>query len=230
MDGRRVVILIGPPGAGKGTQANLLEEEMGFFHLESSKVIEDKFKNSNGDPVLEREREIWKSGKLNTPQLVRLWMMERMEEVAGQGKSLVLSGNPRTLYEVQGELPHLEKLYGSEHVTIIHLDVSREISVERNSKRRICKAKRHPIPDLPEYRGLTHCPKDGSELVTRSLDTPETITIRYDTYMHDTSPVLGYMTGRGYDVVRIDGDNTIEAVHQQIARLLERGQVPVPAE
>lgn len=230
MDDRRVVILIGPPGAGKGTQADLLEEEMGFFHLESSKVIEDKFKDSNGDPILEREKEIWKSGKLNTPQLVRLWMMERMEVIAQRGESLVLSGNPRTIYEVEGELPHLEKLYGAGNIIIINIDVTREVSVARNSNRRICKGNRHPIPNLPEFRELTHCPKDGSELITRALDTPETITVRFDTYLHDTAPVLGFMTGRGYDVVRIDGDATIEAVHHQIAQLLERGRVPVPSD
>lgn len=77
---------------------------------------------------------------------------------------------------------------------------------------------------------MATCPHDGSELIKRSLDTPETIIVRYDTYLHDTAPVLGFMRGRGYDVVEIDGDNTIEAVHAQIARVLERHQVPVPAE
>lgn len=230
MDDRRVVIFVGPPGAGKGTQANLLEEESGFYHLESSGVIEEKFKKGDGDPVIEREKEIWRSGKLNTPFLVRQWIMEAMEKIRAEDKSLVLSGSPRTLYEVEGELPLLEQLYGSRNISIIHIDVTREVSIMRNSKRRICKKKRHPIPNLPKYEGITECPFDGSELITRALDTPETITIRYDTYLRDTAPVLGFFEGRGYDVVKLDGDNTIEAVHAQVARVLEQGKVPVPAD
>jgi adenylate kinase len=230
MDERRVVILVGPPGAGKGTQAQLLEEEYGFLHLESSKVIEEKFVSGGDDLVIERERNLWKSGKLNTPALVRQWIMERIEQIAAHDASIVFSGSPRTLFEAEGEVPLLERLYGPEHIYAFHIDVSREVSVRRNSKRRICKANRHPIPNLPEYRDLTACPHDGSELVTRVLDTPGTIAVRYDTYLRQTAPVLGFLQAKGYEPIVIDGDTSIEAVHARIAGILERGTRPASIE
>lgn len=230
MESKRAVIFIGAPGSGKGTQADLLADEYGYFHLESSRVIEEKFAAHPDDPVIQREKEHWRTGKLVDSALVRQWMSERMEELATRGESVVFSGSPRTLEEAQFEVPLLERLYGERNLTILHLKLTREVSIRRNSSRRICKASRHPIPNLPAYAGLTKCSKDGSELITRALDTPETISIRYDTYLDETAPVLGYFAGRGYSVVNIDGDSMIDAVHAKIAQTLELGRRPVPAE
>lgn len=223
--------LIGPPGSGKGTQADLLMEEKGFFHLESSKVIEEKFKNAPpDDPVIFHEMTLWKTGKLNTPKLVVQWILERVRALAAEGASIVFSGNPRTLFEVEAEMPIFEELYGATNIHVLHLSVPDERSIERNSKRRICKANRHPIPNLPAYAHLTTCPKDGSELITRALDTPETIKVRLQEYRERTAPVLGYLKDRGYSITDIDGDKTREAVHHHIVEALERRRFPVPEE
>lgn len=228
---KRAVILIGPPGAGKGTQADLLAEEMGFYHLESSKVIEDKFKNAPpNDPVIFREMALWHAGKLNSPELVRAWILERVREAAAQGTSIVFSGSPRTLYEAEGEAPVLEELYGIHNVHVINLDIDEEQSVRRNSKRRICKANRHPIPNLPGFEKLTKCPKDGSELITRALDTPETIKVRFQEYLNRTAPVIAFFRDRGYVIVTINGDASIESVHARIADYLDNSRLPTPAE
>lgn len=224
---QQAVIFTGPPGSGKGTQADILAEEYGFFHLESSKVIENKIASAAADDaVLQNEKERWLTGKLNTPALVRDWIIERIEELASQGESIVFSGSFRTLYEAEAEIPLMERLFGHHNVHIFNLDISKEKSIERNSSRRICKAKRHPIP---RYLDVTTCPKDGSELVTRELDTPETIAVRYDEYLKETAPVLGYFRGKGYDVIDIDGDTTVEAVHVHVARALDLGERPQPA-
>jgi adenylate kinase len=224
-----VVILTGPPGAGKGTQADILAEEYGFFHLESSKVIEAKFANAAADDaLLQNEKAKWAAGELNTPVLVREWIMERIERLAAEGRSIVFSGSFRTLYEAEGEVPLVERLYGPEHVHVFHLDITRERSIERNSARRICTANRHPIPSLPGHERLTTCPKDGSQLVKRELDTPETVSVRYDAYLEETAPVLGYFAGRGHSVVRIDGDASIETVHARIVQELELGRPQPP--
>ena len=228
---KEAVIFIGPPGSGKGTQADLLMEEKGFFHLESSKVIEEKFKNAPpDDPVIAREMILWQTGKLNTPELVREWILERIRAAASEGKSIVFSGSPRTLYEAEGELPVLEELYGAPNVHVLHLTVPEERSIQRNSKRRICKANRHPIPNLPAYENLTTCPKDGSELVTRALDTPETIKVRLVEYANRTAPIIEFLRDRGYAITDLDGDNTIEAVHHRVVEALERRRMPVPQE
>ncbi len=226
---KEVVIFIGPPGSGKGTQADLLLEEMGFYHLESSKVIEEKFKSAPAnDEAIARERELWASGKLNSPEMVRELILERIREVATEGKSIVFSGSPRTLYEAEGEMPVLEELYEPQHIHVLHLEIGEEESVRRNSKRRICAENRHPIPNLPSYEKLTKCPKDGSELITRALDTEDTIRVRFKEYLARTAPVLKLLEDRGYAIVNIDGDTTIETVHSHVADAIQRQRLPAP--
>jgi adenylate kinase len=219
---KMIVILIGPPGSGKGTQAELLSKKLGLFHLESSKVIEDKFKDaSTNDKIIVREKRLWESGKLNTPELVLEWMVARARELINDGKGLVFSGSPRTLVEAEGLIPAIEELVGKENVGVLNIELSEEDSVKRNSKRRICEKFRHPIPDFPEFRHLKKCPKDGSDLVTRSLDDPETIPIRYKEYLDRTAPILGLMKKMGYKIPKINGEQSIEIVFNEILKNLE---------
>lgn len=216
-----IMVLVGPPGAGKGTQAELLAEDFGLFHLESSKVIEEKFKNGDpNDPVIQREKELWKSGKLNTPQLVCEWILEKVREVESQGRGIVFSGSPRTMYEAECELPEFEKFYGKENVKAINIEISEEESIKRNSKRRLCQANRHPIPNFPEYENITVCPKDGSPIITRALDNPDTIKVRFKTYWEETQPVVGFLRKRGYPIIEITGAQGIEHVHDDIVHKL----------
>jgi adenylate kinase len=214
---KRVIILIGPPGAGKGTQAELLAEDFGLVHFETSKVIEEKFANADSnDEVMKYEYERFKSGKLITPKLVRSWVMERIEKLASEGKGLVSSSSPRSLFEAEGEMPLLEKLYDREHIYVVNINISEEESIKRNSHRRICKANRHPIPNFPQFKDIKTCPRDGSEIVTRVLDNPETIKVRYATYLKETKPVLDFLNENGYKVISIHGEKTIEDTHNCI--------------
>ncbi|OGN00331.1 MAG: hypothetical protein A3B91_00265 [Candidatus Yanofskybacteria bacterium RIFCSPHIGHO2_02_FULL_41_29] len=214
-----VVILIGPPGSGKGTQAEMLAEKFGLFHLESSKVIEDKFKNADvSDKVIAHEREAWKSGQLTNPELVRAWMLEEIRSLYRKGMGIVLSGSPRTMFEAEGEIPVFEELYGRDNVRPIHLNLSKEESVRRNSSRRICEANRHTIPSFPIFKDITVCPKDGSKLLKRELDTPETISIRYEVYLRQTQPIISFMEENGYKMVEIEGEQEIDKVNKDILK------------
>lgn len=218
-----IVILIGPPGSGKGTQAELLAEKFGLFHLESSKVIEEKIKNAKpDDTVLQREKKLWESGKLNTPELVLEWIKEKAKEVASEGHGIVFSGSPRTIYEAEGEIPVLEELYGKDRVKVFNIETNEGESIMRNSKRRICKSSRHPIPNFPEFDGITKCPKDGSEIITRALDNPETIKIRLGEYVNRTLPIIDFLKNRGYKIMEINGEQPIDKVFQDILREISK--------
>ncbi|KKR02351.1 MAG: Adenylate kinase [Candidatus Yanofskybacteria bacterium GW2011_GWA1_39_13] len=217
MNKTSVIVLVGPPGAGKGTQADLLAEDFGFLHFETSKIIEGKFNNAGaGDVEMANQYEMFKSGKLNDPKLVRAWVVEEIEKIGKEKKSIVFSSSPRTIFEAEGEMPLLESLYGKENIFAVNIEVSEEESMKRNSNRRICKANRHPIPNFPEFVGIETCPKDGSEIVTRVLDNPETIKVRYATYLEETKPVLDFLEERGYKIIGINGDQPINAVHDDI--------------
>lgn len=222
MDDKKVFILIGPPGSGKGTQAEMLADKFGLFHLESSKIIEEKIKNAEpDDAVLQREKKLWKSGILNTPELVLRWIGDKAKEVAGEGRGIVFSGSPRTVYEAEGEIPFLEELYEKENINIFNIGLSEEESIKRNSKRRICKSSRHPIPNFPEFEGITKCPKDGSEIITRALDNPETIKVRYQEYTNRTLPIIDFLKKRGYKIMEINGEQPIEGVFNEILQELK---------
>ncbi len=212
-----VVVLVGPPGAGKGTQAELLAEEFGLYNFETSKIIEEKFADAEpNDEILKKEKEKFKSGQLNNPELVRKWVLDKVQVLSSEGQGIVFSGSPRTLFEAEGEIPVLEELYGKENVKVINLEIHELGSIERNSTRRLCEKNRHPIPNFPEFKDITECPKDGSKIVTRSLDTPETIKVRYQVYLKETKPVLEFLEKRGYNIIEIEGDQPIDKVFQDI--------------
>lgn len=214
---KKLFILIGPPGSGKGTQAIMLAEKFGLFHFETSKIIEEKFKNADpSDEVISAEKENWKAGKLVTPKLVFEWITDKVRELAGEGKGVVFSGSPRTLYEAENELPIFEDLYGKDKIEAINIKLTEEESVKRNSKRRICEKNRHPIPNFPEFENIEKCPKDGSKIITRFLDNPGTIKVRYETYLKETEPVLAFLKERGYDIAEINGEQPIESVFNDI--------------
>ena len=116
----QVVILLGPPGAGKGTQAELLSEKLNLTYIETSKIGEEKIRNAKKDEYLQvdgkkyffaEEKRLWESGKLWDPPFVTALMKEEFQRLHGEGKSLLLAGSPRTLYEAQNEIPSLEALY-----------------------------------------------------------------------------------------------------------------------
>lgn len=211
------IILIGPIGSGKGTQAELLAERFGLFNFETSRIIEEKIKNADDtDEVMMREKNYWETGKLNTPELVKQWVLEKIEELYKQGSGIVFSGSPRTLEEAEAELPVLENLFGKENIKIVHIQLAEAESIKRNSHRRICKANRHPIPNFPQFRNITTCPRDGSELITRTLDDPEVIKVRYQEYVNRTEPILTFFKKREYIITDVRGEQSIEKVFQDI--------------
>lgn len=216
---KQVVIFIAPTGAGKGTQSDILAEKFGFVHLETSKIIEAKFATADpNDEQIKAEKQNFLSGKLVTPEVVTAWVIEAIRDLAKKDKSIVFSGSFRTLYEAGEEIPVVEELYGKDNIKILYITLSEEESVRRNSNRRICKANRHPIPDLPKFKDLKTCPQDGSELVKRDLDTPEVARIRYREYLNRTTPVLELLKNKGYNIIEISGEQGIENVSEDILR------------
>jgi adenylate kinase len=222
----QVVILIGPPGAGKGTQADLLADDFGFSHLESSKILEEKIQKGNpSDPVVAQAQANYHAGKLIDGSVVAQWVSEKLQKI-GATQSMVLSGSFRTVAEAEIAAPHMEKLFGKENIHVMNINVGEAESVARNVSRRICRANRHPIPNFPEFQNLTACPKDGSELIKRTLDTEDTMKVRYATYLRETTPVLDYFRQRGYTVMEVDGEKSIRDVHNELVSKLHAIEHP----
>ena len=221
----KVIFLIGPPGSGKGTQAELLAKELGFSHLETSKIIEERFENADPkDKEILHQREHWLAGELFHPEVIIRWVTEEVEKHKDSVSGFIFSGSPRWVEEARHEAEYLEKIYGKENIAAVEIRLSEEESVKRNSSRRICEKNRHPIPNFPEYENIVSCPEDGSKIVTRELDKPELIRDRFQVYLRDTAPVIEYFRENGYKVVEVNGEQPIEKVFEDIISRLNATQ------
>ena len=217
---------MGPPGAGKGTQAEILVDKYGFFHLESSKVIEAQFNTHKDDEEFHvrgktytygQVKQQWQDGILVEPEVVSHWIAEEIRHHANEGTSLVFSGSPRTMLEAEEQIPLHRELYGDDRIHIFHISVPAEASIHRNSHRRICQDCRNPIPFTPETEGLKTCPKCGGPIVKRGkLDDVETIKVRLVEFAERTLPIVDFIKQQGLSVHDIDGMGEIEDVAARI--------------
>ncbi len=225
---KEVVIIIGPPGAGKGTQAELLSDRLGFFYFETSKIIESNVMDSKDDDFVEienkkyyfkKEKDFWKNGMLCSPPFVTYLVKKEIKKLHEKGENILLAGSPRTLYESQKINPFLEDLYGKDSIKLFLISLKPEQSIFRNSNRRICELIRHPILYNEETKDLTICPLDGSKLLKRKgLDDPETIKVRLKEYEERTLPIIDYFRKEGIKIIDIDGNQSVADVFKDILK------------
>jgi adenylate kinase len=229
---KQVIILFGPPGAGKGTQSELLSDKMGLYLFETSKILEREFKKAENlsEDSPERfidfdnqkfdilnEKKIWTEGVLCSPPFVTYLVIEEIKKLHEDGKNLILAGSPRTLYECEKIMPLIEQLYGKENIKTVLLEIKPETTLHRNSNRRICELIRHSILFNKETENLTLCPLDGSKLVRREgLDEPETIKIRLKEYAERTFPIFDYFSKNGFEIKKVNGEQTPADVHKNV--------------
>ncbi len=234
---KQVIILFGPPGAGKGTQSELLSEKLGLYVFETSKMLEREFIKAESMPsdsperfvevegekfdVL-HEKEIWKQGVLCSPPYVTYIVKREIKRLFEEGDNLIFSGSPRTVYEAEREMPLMEELYGKENIKIVLIEISAEVTVFRNTHRKICELMRHSILFNKETEVLTICPLDGSNLVKRKdLDDPETIKTRLVQYKERTLPLFEYFKHNGFNVNKINGEGSVAKVHEEILKIVQ---------
>ncbi len=219
----KAIIIYGQPGAGKGTQANLVARNFGFIHFDTGKYLESLIYDSRrkNNPVIKRERKFFESGELMTPSWVLEMVSERTEKIAKAGLGIVFSGSPRTVYEAKGLLPKLEKLYGRSNIVIFIIKVTSSVSIKRNSHRLVCAVCGSLMLFLKEtekFSVKSRCPFCGGKLFRRSLDKPEIIKKRMIEYNLRTKPIFAEFKRRGYKVNIIIG----EALPSQVFRGLKR--------
>jgi len=210
------LILLGPPGAGKGTQSKLLERKFGLTQLSSGDMLRTAV--SSQTPVGQKAKSYMDQGALVPDQIVVDVVFEHLSGFTNEN-GFILDGFPRTVEQAQSLDDWLEK-NNSQIDKVVVIDVSDDRLVERITGRFTC-AKcgegYHDTFKLPKVEGV--CDVCGSrEFKRRDDDRAETVINRLQAYHAQTAPLIEYYAGQG-KVVHVDGEAPIEAVSTQIDEL-----------
>ncbi|MEF8847249.1 MAG: nucleoside monophosphate kinase [Candidatus Paceibacterota bacterium] len=209
----KVIVLLGPPGSGKGTQADRLQEELDLEYLGTGNLLRDRKEKDDftGNKIAQV---MDKGNRVPTPVVFKIWM-EKLEEFKHDSlKGFIIDGSPRTVREAK-MLEEALDWYNWEDKRIIFIDVSQEESTERLLHRRICKDCGEIYPYTKKYRDMNKCEECGGELFTREDDDEEGIEQRWDWYRKEVEPVIDYYEEKGL-LKRVDGEQSIEDVYEDV--------------
>ena len=209
----RVVILLGPPGAGKGTQAARLSKELGLPHVATGDLFREN--RSQGTELGKRAEQFMDAGKLVPDEIVLDMLFDRVTR-PDCGDGYLLDGFPRTLPQAEALEPKLP-----EEAPVLDLVVEDEILVSRLSKRLLCKSCGHIHHEEfspPSWAGV--CDACGGELYRRPDDDPEVVRERLRVYQEQTRPLIDFYEERGR-LTSIDGAQAPDDVFESLVRALK---------
>jgi len=205
------LILLGPPGAGKGTQAERLREDFTLAYVATGDMLREA--RSAGTELGRAAQEFMNRGDLVPDDLVIAIALERLSaDDARDG--FLLDGFPRTVPQADALAAEMGKL-GRRITAVLLIEVPDEEIVERISGRRVSKAGRtyHVAYDPPKHPG--RCDIDGTQLLQRDDDKPDVVQARLSKYHEATSPLVSYYEAQGL-LRRFDGSRAPVEVHDHI--------------
>jgi adenylate kinase len=219
---RRAVILLGPPGAGKGTQAQRIAERYQIPHLSTGDMLRDHV--SRGTELGRRAKPLMERGEL-VPDDIVLGMVEDRIARPDCANGFVFDGFPRTLAQAEA----LERVLARnqfEQVLVLHFVVPADLLLRRLTGRRICKSKGHifNVHERPPKRAGV-CDFDGSELIHRADDTEAVIGERLAAYERQTRPLVDFYKGRGL-LKAVDGMGDVDRVTASVLEILDGADSP----
>jgi adenylate kinase len=210
------LILLGPPGAGKGTQARKLENDFDLPYYATGDILRAEV--DEGSDIGKKAKEHMDKGDLVPDEVVTEMVAERLDsEEAEDG--FILDGYPRNTDQAEALDEEMDEL-GRSLTAVLLIDVPDEEVVRRLSGRRVCKKAGHNYHvefDPPKREGV--CDQDGSQLIQRDDDKPETVKHRLEVYKDQTSPLVDFYDDRGV-LRRIDGTRSQSEVHDHIRATL----------
>ena len=204
------LVLLGAPGAGKGTQAQKLVEEFGFAHISTGDLLRGAI--AAGSPLGLEAKGYMDAGQLVPDELVLSLLKERLASDDVKN-GFILDGYPRNTAQavtLDGVLADMGK--NLDAALLVAVDPS--IIVDRLSRRRACKACGFTGNDTMEV-----CPRCGGEMYQRDDDKPATIQNRLDTYAAKTAPLIDYFKGQD-KLVEVDGQAAADDVYVQVKEVL----------
>ncbi len=207
------LILLGAPGAGKGTQAAILAKELSIPTISTGNILRAAV--ASGSELGKRAKACMESGALVSDEIIIGIIRDRLAE-PDCAKGYILDGVPRTI----GQAEALEE-NGIQFDHVVSMEVSDETIMERMGGRRVCPkcgATYHIVAVPPRQDGI--CDECGSELITRKDDAPETVKSRLAVYHKETEPLKEFYRSRGV-LVPVEDQGSVEATSAAILKLLK---------
>lgn len=204
------IVLLGAPGAGKGTQAQKLVAEFGFAHISTGDLLRAAIKE--GSRLGKKAKGYMDEGKLVPDELVVDLVKERLEADDAQ-RGFILDGFPRNTAQAVTLDSELATM-GLTLDAALLVSVEPSVIVERLSSRRTCRSCGYTAP-----AGVDTCPRCGGEMYQRDDDKPETIQHRLDVYESQTAPLVEYYKGSSI-LKEVDGDRPVDEVYADVKTLL----------
>jgi len=211
----RHIVIIGPPGSGKGTQAARVAGELGLKHLSTGDLLREAVAEKT--PLGVEAERFMKNGELVPDRLMLGLIREELDRLGDTG--WILDGFPRTLPQAEALAKMLDERHTEIDIALL-VDVDFEAIVERLTSRRVCPAcnavfNLKTMPDAGEI-----CAKCGGNLVKRPDDEEETVRRRLDVYEKQTAPVVEHYRNAGI-LERVEGAGDIDEITAEILRLLK---------
>lgn len=215
------IILLGPPGSGKGTQAERLRNTLQLTHIATGDLFRENLKNKTELGLLAQG--YMNAGKLVPDDVTVAMLRERMLRPDVSPNGILFDGFPRTIAQADALRDLLSSL-GKQVDAVIHLVVSDEELVSRLSGRLICRECQTPFHQV--NNPFQSCPFnkcEGQYLYQRDDDKPETVRARLQTFHQQTSPLIDYYSQAGL-LRTVKGEDSVDNVTQAMLNALDRGQ------
>ena len=206
------IVMLGAPGAGKGTQAQRIAEKYGIPHISTGDIFRSNIKA--GTELGKKAKSFIDQGLLVPDEVTIGMLLDRIHE-ADCKNGYILDGVPRTIAQAAA----LEKA-GITFDDVISIEISDETIMERMSGRRVCEscgASYHMVAVPPKQEGV--CDKCGGKLVQRKDDAPETVKARLEVYHKETEPLKDFYAQRGL-LKPVENQPSVEETSQAILRVL----------
>ncbi len=201
------LLIMGPQGSGKGTQAQKLSRELNIPHISTGDIFRENIKNST--ELGKEAKEYIDNGELVPDNLTIKIVLDRLEW-SDCGDGFILDGFPRNSTQAKA----LDEKVKIDYAILV--DISDEVAIERISSRKTCNS----CGKIYAKTNETKCSECNGDLYVRDDDTPETVRKRLEVYHENTKPVIEHYIEKG-SLVKVNGENEIETVFLEIKRKIK---------